>query len=126
MKLESRAREVLIAPIIRDFGLAADDVVRLAQARAPKRTGRFARSIQRTAVRHEGASRLVCEVGSPLVSARAKEKGALISAKRGRYLVFNAGSGVRKVTAVRLRPQPSVTPAGRQFTRLLAARLRRR
>lgn len=125
MRFESTARERIERHVRGAFEAAADDVVTLAQATARKdsRTGRFAGSITRTDAVDVGGGRLEARVGSPLSSARAKERGAYIRAKRGPYLVFNAGDGVRKVEAVRLAPQPAVTPAGARFPRLMAARL---
>lgn len=126
MRFESRADEVVIRPVPRALELAADDVVGLAQARAPKRTGRFARSIARTDAVQEGPDRVTVGVGSPLSSARIKERGGTIRARRGRYLTFPLpGGGFVKVESVRLPARPTVIPAARQFGRFFAARLRR-
>ena len=125
MRFESNA-DVLLAKPRQAFEAAVDDVVTLARAHAARnsRTGEFERSITRSETVDSG-DRLEARVGSPLSSAKAKEKGAFIQAKRGRYLVFNAGDGVRKKESVRLRPQPAVTPAGQQFrSQLMPARLR--
>lgn len=123
MKLESHAKERIFDPIDDAFERAVDDARDLAQrnASAHSRTGKFERSIERTETAREG-DRLEARIGSPLVSAKAKEKGAFIQAKRGPYLVFRVPGGVRKVESVRLAPQPAVTPAGAQFPRLMAAR----
>lgn len=125
MRLVSHAEERLVRPIERAFDAAVDDTLELARAEARKhrRSGRFERSLIRTSVRDMG-TRLEARIGSPLRSARAKEKGAFIQAKRGPYLVFPTNDGWRKVESVRLAPQPVVTPAGRRFRQVMAARLR--
>lgn len=115
MKLESNASDVL-RRVDLAFELAVADTRDLARENAAKhdRTGRFSDSIV-SSPPIQTADGFEASIGSPLSSAKAKEKGAFIQAKRGRYLVFDAGQGVRKVEAVRLRPQPAVTPAGRRF-----------
>ena len=126
MKLESHA-DRLLERIHGAFEAAVDDTLELAHALAGKhsRTGKFAASLERTAT-VETDGRLEARIGSPLRSARAKEKGAWIAPKNGPYLVFNAGDGVRKVaTGVRLAPQPAVVPAGQRFRDIMRARLER-
>lgn len=124
MKLDSHAQERVLDPMDRAFDLAVDDTLADAKREASKhrRTGKFEGSLERTDAAAEG-DRLIARIGSPLVSAKAKEKGAYIHAKRGKYLVFKVAGGVRKVEAVRLAPQPAVTPAGGRFPRFMAARL---
>lgn len=131
MRLESRALATIETGVRRAFDAAVDDTVAVAQANAGRysRTGRFAGSITRTEAREVG-DRLEARIGSPLSSARAKEKGAYIAAKRdipkfGRYLAIPAGDGtLRKVEAVRLPPRPAVGPAVRRYPDLMAARAR--
>lgn len=123
MKLESQA-EHLLGGIETAFTLAVEDTRDRARDIASRhdRTGRFSGSIQRSDI--VGTSDgFEATIGSALSSARAKEKGAFIQARRGRYLVFDAGQGVRKVENVRLRPQPAVTPAGRAFSEPMTRRL---
>lgn len=124
MNFESHVDELVLEPMDRAFEDAVDDIVAAAQRFAARhsRTGTFERSITRSDT-GRSADRLEARIGSPLVSAKAKEKGAFITAKRGKYLVFKVAGGVRKVESVRLAPQPAVTPAGQQFPRLMAARL---
>lgn len=116
MKLESRADD-LMRRMDLAFELAVADARDDARAEASKhdRTGKFSASIVSSPPVDTGDG-YEASIGSPLSSAKAKEKGAYITAKRGKYLVFDAGQGVRKVQAVRLRPQPAVTPAGRRFS----------
>lgn len=109
----------------RAFEAAKTDTLVEARGVAAKRsrTGRFAGSLEVTATESTSEG-LEARLGSPLVSARAKEKGAFISAKRGPYLVFRTSDGWRKVKSVRLAPQPVVTPAGRLFPTFMDNRLR--
>lgn len=126
MILTSNADQ-LLAHIRAAHEAAVDDTLDVARAIAGKhsRTGKFAASLERTGTA-EIADRLVTRIGSPLRSARAKEKGAWIAPKNGPYLVFNAGDGVRKVAGgVRLKPQPVVVPAGQRFRDLMLAHLQR-
>lgn len=102
--------------------LAADDVVKDAQSRVRRRTGKFQRSIK--AKVENTATGVRCEIGSPLASARIKERGGVIKARRGDFLVFNAGQGVRKVPSVRLTARPYLAPAGKQWPKFMTARLR--
>lgn len=124
MKLESRAAEVF-AGVDAAFEAAVLDTAEEAQrlARQHSRTGKFAASIEASEIvaTSEG---LEARIGSPLSSAKAKEKGAYITPKRGDYLVFDAGSGIRRVKSVRLRPAPVVTPAGRRFDLFMTRRLK--
>lgn len=123
MKLESNAADTL-RRIDLAFELAVADTRDDAREIAAKhdKSGKFSGSIISSppVATTEG---FTAAIGSPLSSARAKEKGAFIQAKRGKYLVFDAGQGVRKVQAVRLRPQPAVTPAGRRFPEHMTRRL---
>lgn len=109
------------------FDAAVDDTMFEAQdiAERHSRTGKFADSITRTElVVSEG--KLEARIGSPLASAKAKEKGAYIVPVKAPKLVFDAGQGIRKVDSVRLAPQPAVTPAGRRFAEFMTKRLRER
>lgn len=125
MKLESRAEEVILGGVARAFEDAKKDTLVEARGVAAKRsrTGKFADSLELGDTDDQG-DRLEARIGSPLVSARAKERGAYITAKRGPYLVFRTGDGWRKVKAVRLAPQPVVTPAARLFPQFMSQRLR--
>jgi hypothetical protein len=120
----SHARERILEPAIAAFDHAVDDTVDQAQTNADRysKSGKFADSITRTEPVQRG-DRLTARIGSPLVSARAKEKGAFIQAKRGPYLVFNAGDGVRKVGSVRVPPRPVVGPAVKRFPQFMRDRL---
>lgn len=126
MRFESRAREVILPRIRTAHDAATDDALAVARSNASRnsRTGRFERSLTRTETVPVGRDRLESRIGSPLNSARPKEKGAYIQAKRGPYLVFPTRDGWRKVRSVRLPARPVVTPAGRKFPQLMAARLR--
>lgn len=124
MKLVSNA-EPLFRGIAEAFDAAVLDVRDEARAIAGRhsRTGKFAASIVESET-EPTTTGFEARVGSTLQSAKAKEKGAYIAAKRGKHLVFDAGQGVRKVAAVRLPPRPAVTPAGRRFGTFMSKRLR--
>lgn len=124
MKLVSNP-EPIVRGIEAAFNLAVLDTRDEARAIAGRRskTGKFASSIVESETEPTPAG-LEARIGSTLQSAKAKEKGAYIAAKRGRHLVFDAGQGVRKVAAVRLAPQPAVTPAARKFGDFMTKRLR--
>jgi hypothetical protein len=126
VKLESHVEERVMRPLAEAHDRAVDDTRDAAQRNASRysRTGRFADSIERTPSVETQPGRMAARVGSPLVSARAKEKGAFIAAKRGDYLVFDAGSGVRKVRDVRLPARPVVGPAVARWPETFAARAR--
>lgn len=125
MKLESRATEILTGRVRRAFDPAVDDTLDVARAIAAREaeTGKFERSLERTPELDTGGM-LTARIGSPLASARPHEAGAFIQAKDAPWLVFSAGGHVRKVKSVRIKPHPVVTPAGRQFGKLMTARLR--
>jgi hypothetical protein len=125
MRFESHAKERILDRVTGAFDAAVDDTTDNAQLEASKysRTGKRERSITRTPPVEVGADRLEARVGSPLVSARAKERGAFVQAKRGKYLVFAVPGGVVKVESVRLSPQPAVVPAGKRFPQFMARRL---
>lgn len=125
MKFESRADEILSRRAMTAFDRAVDDTLDVARVNARRhgRTGRFEASLQRTPAGVVG-DRLAARVGSPMRSAKAKERGAYIQAQQTPYLVFDAGSGIRKVKAVRLPPRPVVGPAVARYPRLMAPRLR--
>lgn len=104
---------------------AVDDTLELAREIAGKhsRSGKFAASLQRTAT-VETSRGLETRIGSPLQSARAKEKGAWIAPKRAPYLTIKTADGWRRIKdGVRLAPQPAVTPAGARFRDFMKARL---
>lgn len=108
------------------FTAARDDVLAEAyrQARKYSKSGKFADSIVATDVT-EADGRLTASVGSPLVSARAKERGAYIEAKAGKWLTFMGNEGhLVRVAAVRIPKQPAVVPAGRLFIDFMRARLK--
>lgn len=124
MRIETHD-ELLFAESDIAFERAKLDVLEEAERLAERhsRTGKFARSLVATDTAQVDG-RLVARIGSPLSSARAKEKGAYIVAKHGPHLVFRVGGHVVKVGAVRLPPQPTVIPAGRQWRSFVTARLR--
>lgn len=126
MNFESHAEERIIAPIAVAHDEAIDDTLELARVRARqyRRTGKFEGSLTRSDVVEVGSGRREGRIGSPLVSARVKERGAFIQAQRAEWLVFDAGHGVRKVKSVRVPATPVVTPAGQQFPALMHDALR--
>lgn len=114
----------LFAGIERAFEAACDDVVEDAQDRAPKRSGKFSKSIRKQRV-PAPAGRLEAVIGSPLASARVKEMGAFIPAKRHDRLFIPFGDGsLRTPQAVRIGAQPTVAPAGRKFIEHMTRRAR--
>jgi hypothetical protein len=125
MRFQSFAQERVFDRIEGAFDAAVDDTVDEAQLLASRysRTGKRERSITRTPPVEVGSGRIEARIGSPLVSAKAKEKGAYVQAKRGKYLVFRVPGGVVKVEAVRLAPQPAVAPAAARFPQFMAQRL---
>lgn len=122
MKLTTHPN-VLVDRAHRAFDGAVDDTLELARAKAVRRLGRFAGSLTRTPTATQG-DRLTARIGSPLSSARAHERGAFASAKSGSYMVFDPGGGWVKVASVQIPARPAVLPAGREFPRLMSARLR--
>lgn len=124
MRIESHD-EVLLAEAELAFERAKGDVLEEAVRLASRysRTGKFADSLVVTRT-SDVAGRLVARVGSPLISAHAKEVGAYITAKAGPYLTFRVGGQWVKVPAVRLPRRPAVVPAGRQFPVHMTERLR--
>lgn len=124
MNLISYADRLHLA-VANAFDAAVDDTLEEAVRNAERysKSGKFADSLQRTDP-VESTDRLEARIGSPLRSARAKERGAYIAAEKAKHLVFDAGQGVRKATAVRIPAQPAVTPAGRRFREFMTGRLR--
>lgn len=107
------------------FKKAAQDVEDEARRNAERnsRTGRFAASLTHT-VGRDGEV-MVARVGSPLVSARVKEKGGFMQATRAATLTLPAGDGTaRRPESVRVRATPAVTPAGRRFPEFMTRRMR--
>jgi hypothetical protein len=107
------------------YDRAVADVREEAVRRAPKgATGKFADSFK--ALRLPSATNVFDSVvGSSMSSARVKEKGGYIQARKHDTLFIPAGDGsVRRPVAVRIRPQPTVVPAGAMFPKFMAARLR--
>jgi hypothetical protein len=123
--------EPLYAGIRRGFERAVDDTLDLARVHAERhaKSGTFARSLSRTATQ-EVDGRLTARIGSPLASARVKERGGYMEARQhipkfGPYLAVRLPDGsVRKASAVRVRATPVVTPAGARWPVILPARLR--
>lgn len=130
MKLDSHA-DRLFDRIREAHDAAVDDTLQLAVEIAGKhsKSGKFAASLQRTATVEDTNpyhNVLETRIGSPLASAKAKEKGAWIVPKRAPYLTIKTADGWRRIKdGVRLAPQPAVTPAGRRFGELVRARLGR-
>jgi hypothetical protein len=124
MRFESHAEQVFEG-IDAAFEAAVLDTRDEAEriARQHSRTGKFAGSIEASEVEQVGG-RLEARIGSPLVSARAKEKGAFIQAKNKPTLIIKTKDGWRRPKQVRLVPHPAVTPAGRKFGEFMAERLR--
>lgn len=126
MILESHADQ-LLESIRTAYDAAVDDTLELARELAGRhsRSGKFAESLERTPT-VETAGRLEARIGSPLASAKAKEKGAWIAPKRATYLTIKTVDGWRRIKdGVRLAPQPAVVPAGQRFRDLFRARLER-
>jgi hypothetical protein len=123
VKVESHP-ELLEDHARRAFDVAIEDTLTDARQRAPKRTGAFARSLELSEI-EDSAGRLSVRLGSSMSSARVKEAGGYIEARNSQYLVFDAGQGVRKVKAVRIKAQPTVVPAGRAFPQRMTDALRR-
>lgn len=126
MNLESHADRLLDA-IHRAHDEAVDDTLELAVEIAGRhsRSGKFADSLERT-VSVDTGNGLEARIGSPLQSARAKEKGAWIAPKRAPYLTIRTRDGWRRIKdGVRLAPQPVVIPAGRRFGDFMRTRLER-
>jgi hypothetical protein len=116
----------LFAPIEAAFDEAVADVVTEAQRRAPRRTGKFADSIRSQRI-PTPAGQFAALVGSPLISARVKEKGGYMAAKQHSTLFIPQSDGsVRRPQAVRVGAQPTVKPAGDQYKGFMTARLRQR
>lgn len=126
MRIESHP-EVIIDPLLDAFDEACIDALEDARQVAGRnsRTGRFAQSLTISETVHT-ATGLEASIGSPMRSAKAKEKGAFIQAKRGKYLTFKIDGQFKKVESVRLAPRPVVAPAGRRFPRYMTFRLRER
>ena len=114
----------LFAKTDKAFGLAVKDTEDAAKENAGRsaRTGKFRDSIKHTLGR-EGEIR-TARVGSPLVSARVKEKGGYMQASSD-TLYLPAGDGsVRRPEAVRVRATPVVTPAAKRFPEFMSRRMR--
>lgn len=124
MKAEFHS-EVLVERSRAAYEDAVDDTLALAQELAGRhsRSGKFADSLERTET-VEVDGRLETRIGSPLASARAKEKGAWIAPKNAPYLTIKTADGWRRIKdGVRLAPQPAVVPAGQRFRDIMRARL---
>lgn len=109
------------------FEAAVQDVEDAAKAEAEKhsRTGKFKDSITHT-VGREGDD-FVARVGSPLVSARVKEKGGFMQSNSGRGLLLRLPGGeYRTVQQVRVRATPVMAPAGAKFAEDMTRRMRER
>lgn len=123
MKITSADEGAFLADVGDAFDDAVDDTLDDARRRAPRVTGKWQRSIERSPTEHRG-DRLEAAIGSNLVSAKVHERGGYITPKRGEYLVIPQPDGsVRKVKAVRIRAQPAIEPAGRGFGHRFLARL---
>jgi len=123
MRFESH-HEVLLDRTGPAFERAVDDTLTAARREVRSRTGTFARSLRRSDIA-QVEDRLETVIGSPLASARVKERGGYIRAKRGPYLVIPQRDGsFRKVEAVRVPPTPVLSVAGPTFPEHMAARLR--
>lgn len=108
------------------FDEALAETVADAQQRAPKRTGAFARSITSKKITAP-ANAEAAVVGSPLSSARVKEKGGYMQARKHDTLFIPQADGsVRRPVAVRVRAQPTVAPAASNpaWSRRMTARLK--
>ena len=106
------------------FDKAVDDTVQAAQEIAGRNSvsGKFRDSI--TSLMVSGpAGAVTAVIGSPLVSARVKEKGGY-SAGNPKLLLRLAGGEFRTADAVRIRATPAVTPAAAKFPELMTRRMR--
>ena len=125
MRFESDA-DVLLEPIAEAHRAASEDALSEARREVRSRTGAFARSLEVTEPRLEG-DRWVSLLGSPLASAKTKETGAFVQAKRAEYLAIPQRDGsIRRVKSARIPATPVVTRAGPRFIEYMAERLRRR
>jgi hypothetical protein len=104
------------------IALATTDTLVGIRKRAPRRSGKYAASIDAD-VKEHGKGWTVT-VGSPLSSARIHERGGVIRARRAPYLVFNPGGGVVKVESVVQKGKPHLGPGSREWPRNVAKRMR--
>ena len=106
------------------FELAVQDVEDEAKRNADRnaRTGKFSGSITHTIGR--SGDMLVARVGSPMVSARVKERGGFMQASASDTLYLPQAGEVRRPTSVRVRATPVVTPAGKKFPEFMSRRMR--
>jgi hypothetical protein len=99
----------------------------LAEARSVagrySRTGKFANSLTSLDVAGP-AGMLTTHIGSPLVSARVKEKGGYMAARTHSTLFIAYGDSVRRPTAVRVRATPVVSVAGPKYPQFATRRAR--
>jgi len=114
---------VLLRRTASAFEGAVNDVIGDAADRAPKRTGRFGRSISHSAI-EQTSTGLRTTVGSPLSSARVKEMGGFMQSKSGDRMRFQINGQWVTATGFRVAAQPTVGPAARNFARYMGDRLR--
>ncbi len=105
------------------FEGAVNDVIGDAANRAPKRTGRFAKSISHSAI-EQTSTGIRTTVGSPLSSARVKEMGGFMQAKSSDWMRFQINGQWVSARMFRVGAQPTVGPAARNFPRYMGDRLR--
>lgn len=125
MKLQAYPERLLGRTVVAFDRAVADtlDEARRVASRSSK-TGRFERSLTSSAIEARGSA-VSATIGSPLSSARVKERGGYIQAKRGPFLVIPHPDGsMRKVKAVRIPKRPVVTVAGPRFVDFMTGRLR--
>ncbi len=117
------AHSVLLNRTGSAFQGAVNDVIGDAANRAPKRTGRFAKSITHSAI-EQTSTGVRTTVGSPLSSARVKEMGGYMQAKSSDRMRFQINGQWVTAAAFRVRAQPTIGPAARNFPRYMGDRLR--
>lgn len=108
------------------FTKAAADTLEAAQEVAGRnaRSGKFKDSLRIEVVETSGLA-ITALLGSPLVSARVKEKGGYIEAKNAPRLMIPQDDGsYRSPAAVRIRATPVVTVAGPRFPEFMTRRMR--
>ncbi len=123
MKLVMDDRALMVK-VLGAFHLATSDALGEARRIAPHVTGRYRDSLRLGAAATVG-TRISVNLGSPLKSAKAKEKGAYIEARNADYLAIPMPDGtMRKVKAVRLPARPVVGKVAPKFEAMLTRRLR--
>lgn len=108
------------------FERAVEQTLDDARRAVRSKTGTFARSLRRGDTEHSG-DQLRTVIGSPLASARVKERGGFMQAKKAKWLAIPQQDGsIRKVKSVRVPASPVVSVAGPRFLEYMLDQLRQR